>query len=216
MKVANIAVWDIETGGFKKDDNGLCEIAMIVIDGDTLQELDRFETIIAPYEQPSGQMSTYTPGAEAVHGISITQINNGMPAKQAAKEIKAFCLKHKVSLRGGNGKLVCAGHNHVKFDIPWLRHFLELFNVDFDTLFQPIILDTLLWTRLKWSRDGSIANHQLGTAASASGIELIDSHRAMPDTEANAELVKSFLRALRQQSQVVQVDKKRKRETFKF
>jgi len=217
MKTADIVIWDIETGGFKKEENGLVEIAMIVIDSTTLEEIDRYEAIIAPYEQANGEMSTYTTGAEKIHGISMKQIENGRDAKEVAKEIKAFCLKYKKTMRGGAGKLIPSGHKHTEFDIPWLKIFLSLFKVDFNELFNAMGLDTLLWTRLKWGRDGSIANHKLETACQQSGIELIDAHRAMADTEANTELVRAFIRSLRMEGQKGQIITKSKfRTSFSF
>lgn len=216
MKVADIVVWDIETGGFKKEENGLAEIALIVIDSETLEEKDRYETVIAPYELPSGQMSTYTSGALNVNGLTLKQIEGGKPAKQVAKELKAFCAKHKKTMRGGAGRLIPAGHNLVGFDIPWLEYFLDLFKVKYSDLFNPLVMDTIMWTRLKWVKDGSIANHKLGTACEMAGVQLVDAHRAMNDVEGNAELVRSFLRSLRQQGQVQQVAKTKAREKFKF
>jgi len=216
MKVADIVIWDIETGGFKKEDNGLAEIAMIVIDSETLLEKDRYECVIAPYEQPSGEMSTYNPKALEVNGLTMKQINNGIPAKQAVKEIKEFCAKYKKTMKGGQGKLIPAGHNLVGFDIPYLTFFLEIFKVKYSDLFHPLAIDTMLWTRLKWTRDGSIANHKLGTACDMAGVALVDAHRAMNDVEGNAELVRHFIRSMRQQGQVTQAKKKRFREKFRF
>ena len=243
MKVADVIVWDIETGGFKKEEHGLVEIAMIVLDSETLEEKDRYEAIIAPYDIPTPRvndkkepldqgnnlcsetllpqaidikLSQYTSGAQAIHGITMKQINNGKDAKTVAREIKAFCLKHKKALRGGNGKVVSAGHNIVKFDIPYLTFFLNLFKINYKDLFNMLEIDTLLWTRMRWAVDGSISNHKLGTACQMAGIQLIDAHRAMADVEGNADLVRSFLRSLRQQGQVSQQTKKKFRHNFKY
>ena len=216
MKVADIVTFDIETGGFSKEENGLAEIAFIVMDSDTLEEIDRYETIVAPYELPSGNMTTYSPQALAVNGLTMRQIEGGKDAKQVATEIKAFLTKHKKPLRGGAGKLIPAGHNIDRFDLPFLEFFLNLFKVKMEDLFNPLIIDTVLWSRLRWARDGSIANHQLGTSCDAAGIALIDSHRAMNDVEGNAELVRQFIRGMRNQSSSVQVQRAKFRDKFLF
>jgi oligoribonuclease (3'-5' exoribonuclease) len=41
MQVANIIVWDLETGGLSADKYALAEIAMIAYDSETLEEVDR-------------------------------------------------------------------------------------------------------------------------------------------------------------------------------
>jgi len=218
MKVANFIVWDLETGGFKKEENGLAEIALIAYDSVTLAEIDRYEAIVAPYEQPSGEMSTYTSGALNANGLTMRQINAGKDAKTVANEVKTFCLKHKISLRGGMGRCVSVGHNIVKFDIPYLTYFLEIFKIKYNDLFQEIPFDTILFTRLRWSRDGSIANHQLGTACSAAGIQLIDAHRAMNDVEGNAQLAIAFIKGMREQQQTATavLQNNRLREKFTY
>lgn len=216
MKVADIVTFDLETGGLKKEDAGLAEIAMIVFDSDTLKEIDRYEAIIAPYEQPSGQMSTYHPKALEVNGLTMKQINAGKDAKTVAKEIKEFCKKHAKKLRGGNGKLIPGGHNIVKFDLPWLEYFLELNKVKMDDCFNNLVIDTLLWTRLIWAKDGSIADHKLGTACQQVGVQLIDAHRAMNDVEGNADLIRNILRRMRQEGSVVEKKKVKFRKKFVF
>lgn len=217
MQVANIAVWDLETGGLKHDRDAVVEIAMVVLDSTTLEIVDRYESIIAPYKLKSGVDVLYDPKALAYNGISMSKIQSeGRDAKQVAKEIQAFCKKHKKGIRGGNGKLISCGHNIEKFDIPFLETFLGNFSVKYDDLFVPWPLDTLWMTRLKWSEDGSIKDHKLETACNGVGIQLIDAHRAMNDVEANADLVKSFLLSLRQQGGFVEQKKERPRETFRF
>ena len=153
MQVNNIIVWDIETGGFNKEKEGVAEIAAIAIDSESLEEIGRYEAIIAPYQLPSGEMSVYNPSALAVNGLTMAQINAGLPAKQVAKEFEAFCKTHKKSLRGNPGKLFAAGHNIDDFDIPYFSYFLQLFGVQFTSLFQTSTLDTLAWTRLRFPVD---------------------------------------------------------------
>lgn len=216
MQVADIAIWDIETGGLKRNYSALAEIAMIIIDSETLEEKDRYEAIISPYELSNGELAHYDPKALQYNGLTMSQIQQGKPAKQVCKEIEILCKKHKKRMRGGNGKLIPAGHNLEKFDKPHFSDFLEIHNKKYQDLFQQWSLDTLWITRLKWVIDGSIPNHKLGTACNEAGIQLFDAHRAINDVEANTDLVRFFLKLLRSQGQTVQSNKVKFRDTFKF
>lgn len=218
MKVANIAVWDLETGGLKYDKHAVAEIAMIILDSQTLEEVDRYEAIIAPYKLPSGELVEYDQRALDYNGLTMRKIEAGEDARTVAKEIQALCKKHKISLRGGNGKIISAGHNIDKFDIPFLEYFLGIFKIKYTDLFQTWCYDTLWMTRLRWPEDGSILNHQLGTACQEAGIELIDAHRAMNDVEANAKLLKFFISSMREKGNgvVVAQTEEKTRVRFKF
>ena len=66
---------------------------------------------------------------------------------------------------------------------------------EFEKLFnQTQMIDTLEWSRLRWFEAPSYA---LGVCANAVGVELKDAHRALPDTEANAEFLIKMLKGLR-------------------
>ena len=220
MKVANIAIWDLETGGLKKDKHAVAEIAIIIINSETLEEVDRYEAIIAPYELPNGEMVQYDQRALDYNGLTMRRIEAGEDPKTVARAVRDLCKKHKIGFRGGNGKLIPAGHNLEAFDIPFFEYFLSLFKIKYSDLFQTWSLDTLWVTRLKWVADGSILNHKLGTACETAGVPLIDAHRAMNDVEANTELVRFFLRLLRGDGRsgeaVMATVKERARATFKF
>jgi len=221
MKVANIIVFDLESGGFltKEHTHGLCEIAMIAIDANTLEELGRYEAIIAPYKTFSGELTTYTEGALAINGLTMAKIEAGKDPKLVAREIVAFAKEHKIG--GRNGAPLLAGHNIRGFDLPYLTQFMEIHAKDLYKSFSRDYIDTLMFTRLMWAEDGSILNHKLGTACSKAGVELEDAHRAMADTEANAELLKVFLKNMRgsggpMQSDELVTDDRKYREKFTF
>jgi len=217
MKVANIVIWDLETGGLKAERNAVAEIAMIAINSVTLDEIGRYEAIIAPYKQLDGTPVEYVQKALDYNGLTMRRIEAGKDAKIVAKEIQQFLKQHSIPLRHGNGKPIPAGHNIAKFDIPFLKHFLAIHKIKYGDLFQEWPLDTLWMTRLRWPQDGDILNHQLGTACEKAGIELIDAHRAINDVEANTELLRYFLKSMR--SNAVNVQSKTEssfRESFMF
>ena len=211
MKIGNIIVYDIETGGFSKEKNGLAEIAMIAIDIETLEELERYEAVIAPYDNTEGVRVTYTPEALKINGLTMKQIENGKPAKEVVKDMMDFAKRHK---RGSKKPMLC-GHNIEKFDNPWLDYFFLCHKKDASAHFENWCIDSMWWAALKWPND-AIVDHKLGTCCKEVGIKLSNAHSAMPDTEANAKLIISFLTALRGQSMVVQETKERTRTAFQF
>lgn len=211
MKIGNIIVYDIETGGFSKEKNGLAEIAMIAIDIETLEELERYEAVIAPYDNTEGERVTYTPEALKINGLTMKQIENGKPAKEVVKEIIAFAKRHK---RGSKKTMLC-GHNIEKFDNPWLDYFFLCQKKDASAHFENWCIDSMWWASMKWPND-TIVDHKLGTCCKELGIKLSNAHSAMPDTEANAKLVTAFIRSLRGDSVVVQEKKERTRTKFQF
>jgi len=216
MKVANIVIFDIETGGFltKGHENGVCEIAMIGINADTLEEIGRYEAIIAPYKTYSEEITTYTDGALQVNGLTRSQIEGGEQAKNVIKEMVAFAKSMKIG--GRNGKPILAGHNIDSFDIPYLNQFFELHKKEFQSEYSPFTLDTMWWTRMKWAKDGSIANHKLGTACESANIPLVDAHRAMADVESNTELVRHFITSMRGDGSATVKKKEKTRVKFQF
>jgi len=217
LEVANLIVFDLETGGFKPEEHGLCEIAAIIIDSTTLEEIDRYEAIIAPYKQPSGNMSSYTQGALDVNGLTLSQIHAGKEAKDVAAEFSKLCKDHAKKLTGGQGKVIPVGHNIQTFDIPYLEFFLSIFKIKLTDLFSKTHIDTMWWGRYRWTESGCIVDHKLSTCCEAAGIPLIDGHRAMIDVESNADLLRYFIRNMRSESDTTQVtSKKRQRAEFKF
>ena len=198
MQVSNLVVWDLETGGLNKEKSAICEIAMIAFDSVTLEEIGRYETIVAPYKLADGTDPEYNPKALEVNGLTMTRIiNEGKPAKQVVQEVCQFLKTHKKGIRGSAGKCIAVGHNIDEFDIPFFVNFLKIFNIDFWELFQKSTIDTMTWVRLKYPVDGDILNHKLGTACEKVGIDLFDAHRAMNDVEANFKLVVNYLLSLR-------------------
>lgn len=216
MKVGNIIVYDIETGGFSKEQNGLAEIAMIALDIVTLEEVDRYEAVIAPYDNLDGVRVTYTKEALAINGLTMRQIEGGKPAKQVVLEIIAFAKKHK---RVSKKPMLC-GHNIEKFDNPWIDYFFLCNKKDAAQHFENWCIDTMWWAGMKWPEVGeneSLLDHKLGTCCIASGIKLSNAHSAMPDTEANAQLIISFIKSLRGESVILsQESVKRTRTQFQM
>lgn len=211
-KQINYIVYDIETGGFGVDKVAITEVALIALNGETLEEIERYETLIQPY----GDLG-YGKEAEAITGITMDMLMaDGKPAKQVVKEVNDFIV------RQGTGRItkpILCGHNIRDFDNPFMIKLFGLYRKDFLKIVSPAVLDTMWMSRMKTSAlTDEFGKHNHTDACARAGVELFDAHRAMPDTAANAELVKSYLKALRGAGEAVVVKKEEHeyREEFKF
>ena len=209
----NIIVFDLETGGTSyAKDHGIVDGCFIKLDGDSLEEIGRYETgLIAPYTTKRGNPSVYTPGAEQVHGIPESKLRmEGKNAETVAQEIMNFIAGGKV----GRQKPVMCGHNSDNFDIPFLEDFLAAFKWKLIPALDDMTIDTMKWARFRWPSD--IANHKLATCCREIGYTLVDAHSATPDTEATAALAKYFISSMRGGSSGVEIGSKSYREQFTF
>jgi DNA polymerase III alpha subunit (gram-positive type) len=210
-KKINYVVYDLETGGFDSEKVAITEIAMIAIDGQSLEEIERYTTFIKPYADLG-----YDQQALKATGITMDMIHSGKDAKVVATEVNDFLKRQGTAM---NKKPILCGHNIVKFDNPFLRKLLGLYRKDLDKIInKDMFMDTMWFSRMRMPYDqDDFGKHSLGVACSREGIEVIDAHRAMNDTAANARLVVSYLKHLRGKGEnVVKQEKHSYRETFKF
>ena len=267
-------VYDLETGGLNSKTNAVTEIAMVVVDLETLQIEETFSTIIKPmldleeiesesikeakaifkavsvkdpetkvpslqykgkrltardldivaqdienfellierkgtqynYEQmlalegseKYGDIAklyfdkTYNPQAlNVTHMTREMLVNEGVDVMEAVEKTVQLIKKYTI----GNAKPILAGHNIKKFDNPFLQKMLlrGKYNL-YDMINETQMIDTLEWARLRWFEAPSFS---LGVCCNASGLTLKEAHRALPDTEANAQLLISMLKGLR-------------------
>lgn len=285
-----VIVYDLETGGLKKDINAITEIAMVVIDLETLKVEETFSTIIKPmfdlenlesestkearaifkaistkdpetkvpyimykgkrltikdldpiiedidelemlierkgtqynYDQivalenseKYGDITklyfdkTYNPEAMKVtHMTRDMLVSEGIDIAEAIEKVADIFKRYTV----GNAKPILAGHNIKKFDNPFLEKFLSRGNYDLNKMIcETQMIDTLEWARLRWFDAPSFS---LGVCVNAVGLTLKEAHRALPDTEANAQLLIKMLKGLRGEGQS---EKKYERRKFKF
>ena len=286
-----VIVYDLETGGLHHSHNAVTEIAMVVIDLETLKIEDKFSCIIKPtfdlesrlmdstkearaifklvaekdpetkvasvmyggkrltikdlepiekdlglfdllVERKGTQFDskqvallendakygdiaklyfdkTYNPQAMSVTHMSKEMlINEGIEQDEAIDLITAFIEKYTI----GNAKPILAGHNIKKFDNPFLEKLLrrkghDIYKMTNDTQ----MIDTLEWARMRWFE---LPSFSLGVCVNASGLTLKEAHRALPDTEANAEFLIVMLKGLR--SNGSNSEEKYVRRKFKF
>lgn len=210
-KKINYIVYDLETGGFGSDRVAITEIALIAIDGQTLEEFGRYTSFIQPYADLG-----YDQAAFDATGINMDMVNGGKPAKLVAKEVADFI---KACGTGMNKKPVLCGHNIMKFDNPFLDFFLKFHKKDLWSLInKDNMIDTMWWSRMRMPFDqDDFGKHNLNDACAREGIELIDAHRAMNDTAGNAQLLIAHLKHLRGAGESVSRTVNHQfRETFNF
>jgi DNA polymerase III epsilon subunit-like protein len=152
---------------------------------------------------------TYNPQALSVTHMSKEMLlNEGIEQDEAIDLITAFIEKYTI----GNARPILAGHNIKKFDNPFLEKLLrrkghDLYKMTNDTQ----MIDTLEWARMRWFE---LPSFSLGVCVNASGLTLKEAHRALPDTEANAEFLIVMLKGLR--SNGSNSEEKYVRRKFKF
>ena len=213
MIIPNYIVFDLETGGLSPDKNPVTEIAAIGIDGETLKEIGRFESMIKPYPEINGNKE-YGAKAIEITGLSPEQLmQRGEDSKKVLEGFSVFCKEMKAKKRP---KVVGVGHN-VEFD----EKFLTSFYVDHGKNLEDVLdlkhaFDTMWLAMLKYNEKGSIKNHTLGVVCDATGVSLNNAHRAMNDVEATAELFISFSKLLKGEGTVSKEAAKSFRETFNF
>ena len=150
MKYNNtILCLDCETGGLcsvlKKQatlEVALTELAIVAIDNETLEIVDKFSCLFKPYKKDL----IYEPKALEVSHITLDMLDeDGIEMKDAFSQIESFIKKHTK----GKLKPIMAGHNVIKFDLDFIVGLFELNKKSAEDYFDDFILDTLQLSRLK-------------------------------------------------------------------
>jgi DNA polymerase III alpha subunit (gram-positive type) len=218
-KVPPILIYDFETGGFESQIHAVTEFAGIFIDGDTLEEICRYEAVLKPYHPDL----LYTPEALKASNMTMEIINNGIDFKTFTRDFTTFLRKGAIH-SGEKYKPIVGGHNIV-FDNPFMQQLFhhmgkkiqEFLNCkeDFYGNWYPKYVDSLTWAMIAYPE---LLSHKLGECVIHSGAELVNAHRAMTDVKGNGNLFEKFFKNLRGTGNVV-VDTAEKtlyREAFKF
>lgn len=205
-----VIVADTETGGLPCkaskgkpaklafNDIALCEVAFVVVDTIGLQIVDEYNAILAPYKEDL----IYDPGAERVHGLTVNHLTqNGEEIQTVYENIKSILTKYSNGKRAG-GAILC-GHNFQNFDIPFLENMFA-FCGDNLSDYYTFVEDTM---KMGWYSAIEQENYKLGTCCKIEGVELVDSHRALTDTKANARLFIKYLEKLRGKGVPMEADK---------
>lgn len=171
------AVIDIETGGFSKTKNAICEIAILVLNRD-FEVLREYQTLIAPYPrnaevaEEAGQLVSYKEDAMAIHGIPMEEILKAPKAEDVADEIS--------DILDSNVVVQFVGHNIKKFDKPWVENFMRRFGYPSFTM---DCIDTMELSKAKGNHKNNLEDLCIQYQISND-----KAHRAMGDVKATARL----------------------------
>ena len=206
-----VIVADLETGGLPSKESRpfyeipIIEIAMVIVDIETLLVVDKFTQIVKPYKEGL----IYSEQAAAVTGLSGDLIEKeGVDIKEFYKNIKNFIKKYS----NKRLKSILCGHNFQMFDFPFLKNMFEYMGEDIGD-YVGFIEDTM---KIAYYSSLEQVNYKLATCCNESGIELIDGHRALVDTESNALLFVEYVKRLRNQSVKTEVREERFRDSFQI
>jgi DNA polymerase III epsilon subunit family exonuclease len=161
-----LVVLDVETTGTDPKMSDLVEVGAVKVKGTKV--VDRWSTFVNPGRPIVGNQ---------MHGITDKDVKGAPSPKDAADQLLAFV-----------GDAMIVGHN-VGFDLG----FIEEAKGD-GFRFQPgTYLDTLVIAREGYP---GAESYKLGDLARFFGVELAQSHRALPDAEATANLLLWFANEL--------------------
>ncbi len=164
------AVIDVETGGFSKEKNGLCEIAVIIVDS-SFSIVKSFSFLIQPYLRPeSDELVSYKDAAMEVNGIKMEDLLKAPKAEVVAKYIERVLIDQNIT--------TIVGHNVKSMDQKWTEYFLERFASGFKFKEAICTLDLARKSNL------DVENNKLPTLCKYYGIVNNDEHRASGDTHA--------------------------------
>lgn len=175
------AIIDLETGGFSITKNGVCEIAMLIID-DSMNVVKELNLLIKPYtrEEGSSELVSYKDDAMAVNKISMDEILSGEDVKDVMFKISNAIINYNVTS--------IIGHNIKAFDFPRLDYLMQRFQ-------KISIAELFLEDTLEMSRDKlNLKSNSLESVCECFGIINPDSHRALGDCYATLEVYKRLKR----------------------
>lgn len=204
----NFIVCDLETGGLSAAKNPITEVACVVLDYQ-LNIIKEYESLVKPY----GNLVIEKQALEATK-MSLDEINKGKDSKDVVLELIDLFKSLKV---GKFTKPILVGHNFEKFDLKFLVELFKFHNKDIFDYVEEHIEDTMWISRKKWGHDNESIDFKLVTCCNRAGANLIQAHRALPDTRATAQLFIYLMKCLRGEgSSEKPKEVKRIRESFKF
>lgn len=172
---------DIETGGFNKQKDAICEIAAVATDAD-LHPIHQFHRYIQPYYQENGEPIRYKDEAMDINGIPLDFLSNkGDQIEYVLREFKEFVGLFK-------SPLVFVGHNAVCFDFPFIQYQFDRFYPYFD-----INHFSHEDTKFLAKRKLNLKSYSLHSLCEFFCVENEQAHSAMSDVFATIQVYKSLI-----------------------
>ena len=226
----NLLVFDFETGGLQAQDNPALEIAVVVLDAWSLEEIDRYESYILPYKGRKGQALKIEPKALEYNGIKMSDVyDRGQSVEKVTSDLAKMFEKVNKGTAKFSKPILC-GQN-VDFDIPFLQFMFDITGKELKKYvlgkddcwgnFQPFPFDTIRLAHQAWAEDETMIGHKLGDICNKIGFPLIDAHKAMVDVEATVACLRYFLKSMRNSGSnvsetIITEQKERARKQYQF
>lgn len=180
-----VFVFDCETGSLDPKTHSLLSIGAIVMDLDSGEILDEFESYV---KLPSLSDYKVTAGAIEKNKIDIQEcFEKGLTPDVIKDKLIDLYIKHGCSM--------VAGHN-VIFDIEWVcEHLFKCTRQEFNNTFTYRYLDSLPVMRLFEGHNSVAAGASLEKCASSLGIKIKDKsklHSALVDVKLTGAILNKF------------------------
>lgn len=216
-------VLDFETGGYDCRKHAITEVAMIIMSGDTLQELGRYESYVKPYGYEYDQ--------EALDFTGITLEKLDREGKELSVVVKEMCevinaAREKDGTKSSHRKKPYLTGQNVKFDAGFLQQIYKETKTDIKSYFdgepdfygnfQPNTLDTIHLAKLTFGNDDMVTSYKLSLICDKLGLTVTDAHKAMNDVDATKDVVSHLTSRLRSGEAGSNSDKIRVRNNFHF
>lgn len=215
-KYCNFIILDCETGGKTHLKNPMTQFASIIIDGRSLNEVDRYCTFIKQYGEKEGLIIEQE--ALDYTGITRTQIASGISIQQFVDNFIQITTKARAHNTHVAYKPIVVGHN-VQFDLGFLQYAFEYCKQDLYKYIQKDYWCTMRMSQARSYPQGNELKFNLEACCERMSVELLDGHDAMNDTLATMELFIKLIYHLRgdgSEGMELQDTRSRVRDTFKF
>lgn len=214
MKKSNYIIFDTETGGLNPSENPITSFAAVVLDFNTLKEVNRWETYVKPY---NGLQITKESISKTM--VNMAEVSRGMELDAFIEALGRFCTQNFSDAKGKEQRrLIGVGHN-VMFDVAMLSAAFEYSSYgrkyDLFTYIQEQTLDTMYFSKMMYGLTGD-EKMTLGATCERAGIRLTDAHGAMNDVEATAEYFRYCIQRLRAGGEITATERKKRRRGNDF
>ncbi len=211
QKINNIVFFDWETGGTSCTKSAAMSLACVGINAVTLEEIIKYDNLIKPYDRSL----EYNPRALEVNGLTVERCEKeGVGLRQIMED---FCqVVRETNIHNSKtARPVLVAHN-ADFDRGFLQEGARRAEIDLSKLldgefdpwgnFVPHVIDSIDWAKNCWApMTDNTTKFKLGQCCERAGVSMSDSHDAMSDTLALADLYRYFSVRLRSGSSEVTV-----------
>lgn len=215
-KINSYVLVDFETGGLFVDKNPIMSMALVAIDGTTLEEIVKYDNLVKPYDDKL----VYEPAAMNINGLSKMKcMKEGVSLKELVDDAcTVFKEANIYNTKTAKPKLIA---HHWPFDRKFLQDIFRRCGIDLGIYvagdkdafgnFIPDGLDTIDWAKaLHAPLTENTTSFKLGSCLQRSGIDFSgDAHTALGDTLSLTDMWRFFVTRLRSGSSEVTVSEGR-------